>query len=151
MMSFMQGFHYELNLASTYSPSFFKALFDLGLDVDFKFHDCGNDYTLLIQAVAVQNNDLVKFLVNQGANLNTIVGLSFVGEAYTALKVAVEIDNLELTRFLLEHGASKKVKYIEEGCDHYGLPPDISIYKYVKSQEMKNLLKHCPSMKCILF
>lgn len=65
--------------------------------------------TPLIEAVESKNYDLVKLLVNKGADVNLSGNLG-----YTPLMIALQKKNfdIQIVKFLLEHGADKTVKNI---------------------------------------
>ena len=69
--------------------------------------------TALSCAVEIGNLEMVKFLVNNGANINLLTG-----EDYSALNYAIKKGNLEIVKFLVSKGANIN--------PDFGCPPLIS-------------------------
>ena len=79
-----------------------KWLCSLGADVNAVSEDRG--YTPLMDAVWKGNKDIAAYLIDQGADLNTISK-----EGQSNLVLAVGADKLEIVRLLAEHGADPDV------------------------------------------
>lgn len=68
------------------------------------------------------NFDVVKFLVEHGANINAVATSN--GKVFTALTLASERKHSDIEKYLLEHGADPK---IQEQFDKDKILPEIRL------------------------
>lgn len=61
--------------------------------------------TALSCAVEIGNLEMVKFLVNNGANINLLIDKLIDNEYYSSLNYATKKGNLEIVKFLVSKGA----------------------------------------------
>lgn len=111
-----------------------EALIDAGADVDKPSGDEGCFGCPLQAACDWSKNDVVKLLLERGANPNTTGGTNFKDEMHTPLQMAAWRGNMESVRFLLEYGADPN---IEGGV--YGSAVIASIWNTHKAPAEGNL------------
>ena len=116
----------ELRISIKYDNTEDVILLLEALPVDVKIQD-GNP---LIYAVFYEKMELVKYLLNRGANVNAL----YEGD-YSPLMSAVEDKNIELTKLLLEANADITLR------DKYGQD---ALFKavHVRNLELIELLVH---------
>ncbi|XP_057318711.1 ankyrin-1-like isoform X2 [Microplitis mediator] len=85
-------------------------LFQLLLDTGAEINDCPDKVLPLHQAVAVSNDDVTKFLLERGVDVNVICKcpVSKYSDC-TPLQLAVSTENLEIVNLLLKHKADVNI------------------------------------------
>jgi hypothetical protein len=101
-------FAFAMNPSVDGTPYATLAMLKRGMikDVDVFPEDCECPGNALINSAAGEHVDLVKLLVEKGANVNLADTLS----GTTALLQAVHTQNVEVVRYLMEHGARVNVE-----------------------------------------
>jgi ankyrin repeat protein len=106
-----------------------RYLIDQGQDVNQKITQFLIPKTLLTIAILEKNPDLVKLLIEKGANVNESDELN-----QTPLFVAVNTEQIEIVKLLIENGADVNHK------DNNGETPLFAAIKKEYSNEMVNML-----------
>ncbi|XP_057341762.1 ankyrin-1-like [Microplitis mediator] len=82
-------------------------LFQLLLDAGAEINDCPKKILPLHQAVAVKNNDVTKFLLKRGVDVDVVCKRPVSKYSnFTPLQLAVSTENLEIVNLLLKHKAN---------------------------------------------
>lgn len=104
-----------------------------GVDINYGIPDGLYAATALSCSITNKNLEMVKFLVNNGANVN------LYSERYSNLVLAVEKGNLEIVRFLIDNGAD--INGLGSGASGLGWSYTALIYSaYNGNLEMVNFL-----------
>ncbi len=88
-----------------------EALIDMGLDVNFRAHDCSIEP--LFSAIFESSFEAITCLVEKGANINVGGG----DNGATPLAAAVESGDLKIVKYLIENGAESDIVF--------GTPPNL--------------------------
>ena len=99
----------------------------MGIDKGYDIHYANDD--ALFKAVMHQNYDMIKLLVENGANVNAQNNIN-----HTPLMYATEISNFNIVKYLVEHGA-----YINMISNANPYKPTTAI-DYAKNEKIKNYL-----------
>ena len=92
-----------------------QSLLDKGLDIDFHWK---GKYTALMEACSKKNADIACYLIEKGANLNTVLG------DITALKVAMKNKNTLIVNKILQHPSHV---FVGDECIHAAQQSNINI------------------------
>jgi ankyrin repeat protein len=98
-----------LAVANRGDRSLLEIFVKMGANLNMARHSqhCTGKYTttLLLEAISYKNLDLVKFLVESGANVNYGIKTDWYNDIRTPLKYAVETGQSQIVQYLLQHGA----------------------------------------------
>ena len=102
---------YRISESFDKNKEMFKILVENGFDLEsrIKADRSGYDYTPLMIAVYKKDYDMVKYLLDKGANPNTANN-----ENKTALMIAIANNNFDISKLLIQQGANINTK------DEYG-------------------------------
>lgn len=104
----------------------FKILVENGFDLESRINDDDSDYTPLMIAVYKEDYDMVKYLLDKGANPNAVNN-----EKKTALMIANDEGNNNIAKLLIEQGANINTQD-EDGCTALMTAALIGDYEMVK-------------------
>ena len=103
-------FDVSYGISKSENKEMFKILVENGFDLESKINDDNSDYTPLMIAVYKEDYDMVKYLLDKGANPN-----ASNNENKTALMIANDDGNFDISKLLIEQGANINTQ------DEYGL------------------------------
>ena len=104
----------------------FKILVENGFNLESRINDDDSDYTPLMIAVYKEDYDMVKYLLDKGANPNAVNN-----EKKTALMIANDEGNNNIAKLLIEQGANINTQD-EDGCTALMTAALIGDYEMVK-------------------
>lgn len=133
--------NYDFVLVNLYPMEFFQCIVRYGYDVNFCYFQYYDLYDLLTQALENEKYELAKFLVIEGANVNSKQSISYGSttyNSYTPLKFAAMYSNIDMAKFLLAHGANANETFRSCGCFHH---TEKNILVFAPNIEMRKLLE----------
>ncbi|MBW5397594.1 ankyrin repeat domain-containing protein, partial [Brachyspira pilosicoli] len=92
---------YRISQSFDKNKEMFKILVENGFDLESKINDDSSDYTPLMIAVYKEDYDMVKYLLDKGANPN-----ASNNENKTALMIAIANNNFDISKLLIQQGAN---------------------------------------------
>ncbi|MEI0612043.1 ankyrin repeat domain-containing protein [Brachyspira pilosicoli] len=101
---------YKISESFDKNKEMFKILVENGFDLESRINDDSSDYTPLMIAVYKEDYDMVKYLLDKGANPNTANN-----ENKTALMIANDEGNNNIVKLLIQQGANINTQ------DEYGI------------------------------